>query len=85
MSYHLQKGKVLIGEEYTNSRSRNDFQNPEDIVNSEETDVLENNIGVFAEVRQIFGDFSASAGVRAEHVKSDYYVNNGFADGQSKT
>lgn len=85
VSYQLPKGSVLIGEEYTNSRSRNDFQNPEAILNSEETDVRESNIGVFAEVSQTFGDFSASAGVRYEHVKSDYYINNRLADGQSKT
>ena len=33
VSYQLPKGSVLIGEEYTNSRSRNDFQNPEAILN----------------------------------------------------
>ena len=85
ISYELPKGNILIGEEYTNSRSRNDFRNPENILNSELTDVRESNIGVFAEVSQTFGRFSATAGVRYEHVKSDYYLNDRLVDGQSKT
>ena len=85
VSYELPKGNILIGEEYTNSRSRNDFRNPENILNSELTDVRESNIGVFAEVIQTFGKFSATAGARYEHVKSDYRLNGILVDGQSKT
>ncbi|WP_289732193.1 TonB-dependent receptor [uncultured Duncaniella sp.] len=85
ISYELPKGNILIGEEYTNSRSRNDFRNPESILNSELTDVRESNMGVFAEVSQTFGKFSATAGARYEHVKSDYRLNGRFVDGQSKT
>ncbi len=85
VSYELPKGNILIGEEYTNSRSRNDFRNPENILNSELTDVRESNMGVFAEISQTFGKFSAAAGVRYEHVKSDYYLNDRLVDGQSKT
>ena len=85
ISYELHKGNILIGEEYTNSRSRNDFRNPENILNSELTDVRESNIGVFTEVSQTFGKFSATAGARYEHVKSDYRLNGILVDGQSKT
>lgn len=85
ISYELPKGNILIGEEYTNSRSRNDFRNPENILNSELTDVRESNIGVFAEINQTFGKFSATAGLRYEHVKSGYYLNDRLVDGQSKT
>lgn len=85
ISYELPKGNILIGEEYTNSRSRNDFRNPESILNSELTDVRESNMGVFAEVSQTFGKFSATAGARYKHVKSDYRLNGRFVDGQSKT
>ncbi len=85
VSYELPKGNILIGEEYTNSRSRNDFRNPENILNSELTDVRESNMGIFAEISQTFGKFSATAGVRYEHVKSDYYLNDILVDGQSKT
>lgn len=50
ISYELPKGNILIGEEYTNSRSRNDFRNPENILTSERTDVRESNMGIFAEI-----------------------------------
>ncbi len=85
LSYQLLKGNILIGEEYTNSRSCNDFLNPENILNSDRTEVRENNMGVFAEISQTFGKFSATAGVRYEHIKSDYFQNDKLADGQSKT
>lgn len=85
ISYELPKGNILIGEEYTNSRSRNDFRNPENILNSELTDVRESNMGVFAEINQTLGRFSATAGLRYEHVKSDYYLNDRLVVGQSKT
>ncbi len=49
------------------------------------TGLRESNIGVFAEVSQTFGRFSATAGVRYEHVKSDYYLTDRLVDGQSKT
>lgn len=85
VTYELPKGNILVGEEYTNTRSRNKFENPEAILKSEETDVRESNIGVFAELNQTFGKFSASAGLRYEHVKSDYYVDNALVAAQSKT
>lgn len=85
VSYELPKGNVMLGEEYTSSRSRNDFDNPEAILASEETDVRENNIGIFAQINQTFGKFSASAGLRYEHVKSEYYLDNALVSGQSKT
>lgn len=85
ITYDLPKGNILIGEEYTNSRSRNDFRNPENILSSELSDVRESNMGIFAEISHMFGKFSASAGLRYEHVKSDYYQNDLLMDGQSKT
>lgn len=42
-------------------------------------------MGIFAEISRTFGKFSATAGVRYEHVKSDYYLNDKLVDGQSKT
>ena len=85
VSYDLPKGDILIGEEYTDSRSRNDFSNPENILSSEISDVREKNIGLFAEVSQTFGNFSATVGVRYEHVKSDYYQNDRLMQEQSRT
>lgn len=85
VAYDLPRGSVLVGEEYTNSRSRDDFRNPENILSSELTDVRESNIGVFAEINQSFGRFNASAGLRYEHVKSDYYLDRVRVDDQSRT
>lgn len=85
VSYDLPEGNILIGEEYTDSRSRNDFSNPENILSSELSDVRENNIGIFAEISHTFGKFSATAGVRYEHVKSNYYQNDRLMLEQSRT
>lgn len=85
VSYDLPKGSILIGEEYTDSRSRNDFSNPENILSAELSDVREKNIGLFTEISHTFGQFSVSAGVRYEHVKSDYYKNGLLMQQQSKT
>lgn len=85
ISYDLPKGNILIGQEYTNSRSCNDFSNPENILSSELSDVRESNIGLFAEISRTFGEFSATAGVRYEHVKSNYYQNDRLMQEQSKT
>ena len=56
VSYELPKGNILIGEEYTNSRSRNDFRNPENILNSELTDVRESNMGVLQKSARLSGN-----------------------------
>lgn len=85
VSYDLPKGNILIGEEYTNTTSRNDFRNPENILNSELTDVRESNMGFFAEISHAFGKFSATAGMRYEHVKSHYYLNDRLIEEQSET
>jgi len=84
VEYRLPNGSVLVGEEYTNSRSRSAFENPKGILVSEETDVQEENIGFFAEYSQTFGNFSASAGARFEHVESEYYIDNVLVKDQSK-
>lgn len=84
ISYQLPNGSILIGEEYTNSRSRDDFCNPEAILTSEETDVHESNTGIFAQANFTFGKFNVSAGIRYEHVESNYFLDGTRIDSQSK-
>lgn len=85
LSYALPKGEIIVGEEYTNSRRSNDFDNPQGLLKSELTDVKENNIGVFAELSHSFGRFNGKLGARYEHVNFDYYVDGNKIDNQSRT
>ncbi|WP_289759068.1 TonB dependent receptor [Muribaculum intestinale] len=84
LSYTLPKGEVLVGEEFTATKSTNSFDNPQGILRSELNKVTENNIGVFAELSQSLGKFTGTIGLRYEHVVFNYYVNNKKEDGQSK-
>lgn len=85
VSYSVLNGSVLVGEEYTDSRSANDFRNAEGILESESTEVRERNIGAFTEVSQSFASLSLSAGIRYEHVKSEYFLNKVLVKDQSRT
>lgn len=85
LSYYLPKGNVSIGEEYSDSRVSTDFHNPQNIISSDFTEVKERNLGVFAYVFHKLGPVRMTAGLRYEHVISDYYLNNLFVAGQSRT
>ena len=85
LSYNLPKGNVSIGEEYSDSRVSTDYHNPQNIISSDFTEVKERNLGVFAYVFHKLGPVRMTAGLRYEHVISDYYLNNLFVAGQSRT
>ncbi|MDE5663345.1 MAG: outer membrane beta-barrel protein [Muribaculaceae bacterium] len=85
MTYPLWKGKIEFGQEYTNTRTSNQF-----FANIPETPdadnrVDESNIAVFAELGQRFGRFMIGVGLRYEHVKFNYYEMGLLQDGQSKS
>lgn len=85
LSYYLPKGNVSIGEEYSDSRVSTDYHNPQNIISSDFTEVKKRNLGVFAYVFHKLGPVRMTAGLRYEHVISDYYLNNLFVAGQSRT
>lgn len=81
LSYPVWKGALSVGTEFTSSRIRGEYTNAEQYVAASNTKIEEQNIAGFAEYGLKFGDFSVNAGVRYEHVKSDYYS---FGDWQTE-
>lgn len=84
-TYKLPKGEVTLGEEYTYTRTHNDFRSLTGMLDSENTRLHEQNIGVFIDANYSVGKVNISAGLRYEHVKSRYFINDVLASAQSRT
>lgn len=85
LSYPLLKGQIAVGEEYTNTRWKSNFENPEGYIANSNNEQHESNIAPFIELRQQIGRFQLSAGLRYEHVASEYFVGGIRRDDQSRT
>ena len=75
VSYPLWKGELSVGEEYTNTRWSSSFENVEGYIENSQNEQHESNMAPFVELRQQLGRLQLQAGLRYEHVSSDYYVN----------
>ena len=85
VTHPLWKGLIEVGEEYTNTRWRSRFDNPEGYIANSNNEQHESNIAPFMELRQRLGRFQLSAGLRYEHVESEYYANGIRRDDQCRT
>ena len=85
VTHPLWKGQIEIGEEYTNTRWNSRFDNQEGYIANSNNEQHESNIAPFVELRQRLGRFQLSAGLRYEHVESDYFVSGVRRDDQSRT
>ena len=85
VTHPLWKGQIEIGEEYTNTRWRSRFDNPEGYIANSNNEQHESNIAPFMELRQRLGRFQLSAGLRYEHVESEYFVGGQRRDEQCRT
>lgn len=85
VSHPLWKGRIQVGEEYTNSRTTNLFSANIPEVPDADNKVDESNIAAFVQIAQQFGRFNVGVGLRYEHVKFDYYEMGQLRDSQSKT
>ena len=85
VTHPLWKGQIEVGEEYTNTRWRSRFDNQEGYIANSNNEQHESNIAPFMELRQRLGRFQLSAGLRYEHVESEYYVNGIRRDDQCRT
>ena len=75
VSYPLSdKLNIDFGSEYTHSDSHTNNQNEGGVAASNDSKIKEQNIAAFAEAGLTLGDYYLNAGVRYEHVKSDYYA-----------
>jgi hypothetical protein len=85
VTHPLWKGQIEIGEEYTNTRWKSSFDNQEGYIANSNNEQHESNIAPFVELRQRLGRFQLSAGLRYEHVESEYYVSGIRRDEQCRT
>ena len=74
VTHPLWKGQIELGEEYTNTRWNSSFENAEGYISSSDNEQHERAIAPFVELRQQLGRFNLSAGLRYEHVESEYFV-----------
>ena len=85
VTHPLWKGQIEIGEEYTNTRWKSRFDNQEGYIANSNNEQHESNIAPFMELRQRLGRFQLSAGLRFEHVESEYFINGLRRDEQCRT
>ena len=85
VSHPLWKGQIEVGEEYTNTHWKNRFDNQEGYINNSNNEQHEQAIAPFMELRQRLGSVQLSAGLRYEHVESEYFVDGFRRNDQCRT
>jgi len=85
VSHPLWKGQIEAGEEFTYTQWTNNLENKEGYIANSNNEQHERNIAPFVELRQQLGRFQLQAGLRYEHVESEYYVGGKRRDDQSRT
>ena len=85
VTHPLWKGQIEVGEEYTNTRWKSRFDNQEGYIANSNNEQHESNIAPFMELRQRLGHFQLSAGLRYEHVESEYFANGLRRDEQCRS
>ena len=85
VTHPLWKGQIAVGEEYTNTRWKSRFDNSEGYIANSNNEQHESNIAPFMELRQRLGRFQLSAGLRYEHVESEYFVSGQRRNEQCRT
>ncbi len=85
VTHPIGKGQIEVGEEYTNTRWNSSFENTEGYIANSNNEQHEQAIAPFIELRQQIGRLQLSAGLRYEHVSSEYFVSGVRRDDQSRT
>ena len=85
VSHPLWKGLIEVGEEFTYTQWSNDFKNPEGYIANSNNEQHERNMAPFVELRQQLGRLQLQAGLRYEHVESEYFVSGERRDDQSRS
>lgn len=66
-------GRLEFGSEYTNTSRTEDFLSSNSSINSLNNEISENNIGIYGQISRMFGSVMLQAGLRYEHINSNYY------------
>ena len=85
ISRPLWEGNLSFGGEYTYTNRENTFLNDQGILTDNLSSIEENAASAFLEYSRSFGNLQAQAGVRYEHITSDYYEGGTRVDEQSRT
>ena len=85
VTHPIGKGQIEVGEEYTNTRWNSSFENAEGYIANSNNEQHEQAIAPFIELRKQIGRLQLSAGLRYEHVTSEYFVGGDRRDDQSRT
>ena len=85
VTHPIGKGQIEVGEEYTNTRWNSSFENVEGYIANSNNEQHEQSIAPFMELRQQLGRLQLSAGLRYEHITSEYFVGGIRQDEQSRT
>ena len=81
----LGHGELEVGEEYTNTHWESEFENDEGYIANSNTEQREHSFAPFVQVSQQVGKFHLTAGLRYEHVASEYFSGGIRRDEQSRT
>ena len=73
VTHPVGKGTLSFGSEYTHTKSVGFYVNSENYVPASSTKLYEANIAGFADFSLPFGHYELDAGLRYEHVTTDYY------------
>ncbi len=85
VSHPLWKGQIEVGEEFTYTQWTNDFKNREGYIANSNNEQHERNMAPFVELRQQLGLLQLQAGLRYEHVESEYFVSGERRNDQSRS
>ena len=85
VNHPLWKGQIEVGEEFTSTRWKSSFENTEGYIANSNNEQHESNIAPFVELRQQLGRLQFQAGLRYEHIASDYFVGGKRRNEQSRT
>lgn len=72
LGYPLWKGTVSAGAEATHTSTHNVYSTSDELIPDSKTDIKEDNLATFAEYELPIGNWSFDAGLRYEHVSTDY-------------
>lgn len=84
LSHQLGKGELRGGGEYSYTRRNNTYHNEQDYLPETDNRIEEEHIAAFAEYGITLGKLQANAGLRYEHIVSDYYDHGVRQAGQSR-
>lgn len=73
LTHPIGKGELKVGAEYSHTRRLSRYENPQNYLPETDNEIKEEKLAGFAEFAIALGKFQAAAGLRYEHVTSDYF------------